>query len=91
MFTEMVSLMSGKVPTMQNRIQEARRIVNVRQLQMHAAALTRNAGEISQDEWDGFAARYAASVREWQVLQQIEMNERVAVTETARGETWVQG
>jgi hypothetical protein len=76
--------------SLDQKIQEARRVVLLRQEQLHAAALTRDAGEIDQEEWDGFAARYAAATREWRVLQHIALANRPAMTETGRGETWVQ-
>lgn len=92
MFTKAIEILTGtKIVTMQDRIREARRICNVRQMQMQAAALSRNAGEIDSDEWDGYAARYAAAVREWQVLQQIDINNTEPIVQTGRGETWVQG
>ena len=74
----------------EKRVQDARRVVLLMQERLLAAALSRDAGEIDQDELDGFAARYAAATREWRVLQHIMLASKPAITETARGETWVQ-
>ena len=76
--------------TIDEKVQESRRMAALRKEQLCSAALARNAGEIDADEWDGFAARYAAAVREWQVLTHMAMASRPALTETTRGETWVQ-
>lgn len=71
------------------RVQDAKRAVELRAMQMQAAALARDEGDIGQDEWDGFAARYAAAVKEWRALQFYRAVHRPAVAETTRGETWV--
>lgn len=76
--------------SMEQHIAEAKRIVQLRQQQMHAAAMSRDCGEIDQMEWDGFAARYAAAVREWQVLQHHKHIMQPAMAETFRSSTWVQ-
>jgi hypothetical protein len=76
--------------TMAQKIAEAERMVQLRSMQMTMAAMYRDAGDIDQDDWDGYAARYAASVRELQVLQYQTMAGREALAETTRGETWVQ-
>lgn len=76
--------------TLEQQLQEARRIVMLRQEQLHSAALSFDAGEIDQESWHGFAARYAAATREWRVLQHVMLAQRPAITETTRGETWVQ-
>lgn len=73
-----------------NLIQEALRVVKLRAEQMASAALCRDAGDIDSEDWDGFAARYAAAVRELRVLQHIRMTEQPALAETKRGRTWVQ-
>lgn len=75
--------------TLEQRIADAMRVVNLREEQMRAAALSRDVGEIDQDEWDGFAARYAASVREWQALRYHHLHNTPAIAETHRGATWV--
>lgn len=72
------------------RIADAKRTVSLREMQMQSAALARDAGEIDQNEWDGYAARYAAAVKEWRALQYHRAAFQPALTETARGETWVQ-
>lgn len=77
-------------PTLHERLAEAKRVIKLRAEQMSSAAMCRDAGEINQDEWDGFAARYASAVREYRVLQHIEMAERPVLAETRRGATWVQ-
>ena len=82
--------MSTSLTTEQSLI-EAMRLVKLRQEQLHSAALSRDCGDIDGEDWDGFAARYAAAVREWRVLQHIQMAEQPAVAETKRGGTWVQG
>lgn len=76
--------------TIDEKVQDARRMAALRKEQLCSAALSRNAGEIDANEWDGFAARYAAAVREWQVLTHIALANKPALTETRRGETWVQ-
>ncbi len=81
---------SNQELTLEQRVVEAKRIVQLREQQMHSAAMSRDAGEIDSLDWDGFAARYAAAVREWQVLQHIKMTQQPAMTETLRSSTWVQ-
>lgn len=76
--------------TIEQKVQEARRVVLLRQEQLHSAALSFDAGEIDSEEFHGFAARYAAATRDWRVLQHIMLVNRPAITETTRGETWVQ-
>lgn len=76
--------------TLEQRIADAKRTVKLREAQMVSAALSRDEGEIDQGEWDGFAARYAASVREWRALQHYTLNSKPAIAETVRGTTWVQ-
>lgn len=71
-------------------LDEMRRIVKLRSQQMEAAALCRDSGEIAGDEWDGYAARYAAAVRELRVLQHLKATQQPAMAETRHGETWVQ-
>jgi len=71
-------------------LDEMKRIVRLRAQQLEAAALSRDAGEIASEEWDGYAARYAAAVREYRIMQQVKINEQPALAETRRGETWVQ-
>ncbi len=73
-----------------NRIVDAERAVQLRSMQMTMAAMYRDAGDIDQDDWDGYAARYAAAVRELQSLKYQTMAGSNALTETNRGETWVQ-
>lgn len=70
---------------------ELRRIIKLRSQQMESAALCRDAGEIDSLDWDGYAARYAAAVREYRVLQHLHGMKQPALTETRRGGTWVQG
>ena len=77
-------------PLIDSRIADARRTVQLREQQMQAAALTRDSAEISQEEWDGYACRYASAVREWRVLQHIALTQRPAMAQTGTGETWVQ-
>lgn len=72
------------------RIEEAKRVVALRQAQMLMAAMHRDAAEIDREEWDGFAFRYASAVRELQTLQHIVMNGASALAKTERGVTWVQ-
>lgn len=74
----------------QKMLEEALRIVKLRAEQMASAALCRDAGDIDGEDWDGYAARYAAAVREYRVLQHIQTTQRPAMAETRRGETWVQ-
>lgn len=76
--------------TLEQRIADANRTVKLREAQMLAAALARDEGDIAQDDWDGFAARYAAAVREWRALQYHHMANKPALAETGRGGTWVQ-
>ena len=73
-----------------DRIADAERVVQLRSMQMTMAAMYRDAGDIDQDDWDGYAARYAAAVRELQALKYQTMAGRNALAETNRGETWVQ-
>lgn len=75
---------------MSERIADAERVVQLRSMQMTMAAMYRDAGDIDQDDWDGYAARYAAAVRELQALKYQTMAGRNALAETNRGETWVQ-
>lgn len=75
---------------MTERIEDAERVVQLRSMQMTMAAMYRDAGDIDQDDWDGYAARYAAAVRELQALKYQTMAGRNALAETNRGETWVQ-
>lgn len=72
------------------QIEEAKRVIALRQAQMLMAAMHRDAAEIDREEWDGFAFRYASAVRELQTLHQIVMNGTEAITKTTRGVTWVQ-
>lgn len=74
----------------EQKLTSALRIVKLRQEQMHAAALSRNAGEIDNAEWDGYAARYAAAVREWWAWQHYALQHRPALAETSSGSTYVQ-
>lgn len=76
--------------TMHDRIAEAKRVVDLRTAQMVTAAMYRDAGDIDQLDWDCYAARYAAAVRELQALQYHVLNARDSVAETKRGATWVQ-
>lgn len=76
--------------TTEQMLDEMRRMVKLRAAQMESAALCRDAGDIDSEDWDGYAARYAAAVREFRVLQHVRMREREAIVETRRGETWVQ-
>lgn len=76
--------------TLEQRIADANRTVKLREAQMLSAALSRDEGEIDSDDWHGFAARYAAAVREWRALQYHNLTNRPALTETGRGGTWVQ-
>lgn len=76
--------------SMHERISEAKRVVDLRCAQMTMAALYRDAGDIDQIEWDCYAARYAAAVRELQALQYHVLNATQAMAETKRGATWVQ-
>lgn len=71
------------------KLSEARRIVQLREEQMRAAALSRNAGDICSLDWDGYAARYAAAVREWWVWQQYMLEQRLPMAETQRDRTFV--
>ncbi len=77
-------------PTMHAQIEQANRTVQLRAMQLTMAAMYRDAGDIDSEEWDGYAARYAASVRELQALQYAVMNNNTALAETQRGGTWVQ-
>lgn len=77
-------------PTMMEQIAEAKRIVDLRCSQMVMAAMYRDAGDIDSEDWDGYAARYAAAVRELQALQYFVLNNQQSLTETRRGPTWVQ-
>ncbi len=72
------------------QIAEAERLMQLRGMQLTMAAMYRDAGDIDQDDWDGYAARYAAAVRELQALKYQTMAGRDALGETTRGETWVQ-
>lgn len=72
------------------RIEEAKRVVDLRKMQMLMAALHRDAADIDREDWDGFATRYASSVRELQAIQHYVLNSNSAVAETKRGSTWVQ-
>lgn len=74
----------------QKMLEEALRIVKLRAEQMASAALCRDAGELDGEEWDGYAARYAAAVREYRVLQHIRSTQQPALVETRHGGTWVQ-
>ena len=75
---------------MPKKIEEARRLVGLRQAQMTMAAMHRDAGDIDSEDWDGYAARYAAAVRELQALQYFVLNRNQSLAETMRGPTWVQ-
>ena len=77
-------------PTMHAQIEQANRTVQLRAMQLTMAAMYRDAGDIDSEEWDGYAVRYAASVRELQALQYAVMNNNTAMAETQRGGTWVQ-
>lgn len=81
MFTEMA---------LPERIEEAKRIVELRKAQMLMAALHRDAADIDREEWDGFAFRYASAVRELQTLQHIVITGSGSLAKTERGVTWVQ-
>lgn len=70
---------------------ELRRVVLLRAQQMEAAALSRDAGEIDSEDWDGYAARYAAAVREYRTAQHFHIAQRPALAETRHGGTWVRG
>lgn len=71
-------------------LEEMKRIVKLRAQQLEAAALCRDAGEIKSEDWDGYAARYAAAVREYRIMQQVKINEQPSMAETRHGGTWVQ-
>lgn len=71
-------------------IEEALRVVKLRAEQMAAAALSRDAGDIDSEDWDGYAARYSAAVRELRILQHVRMTQRPSLAETRHGATWVQ-
>lgn len=75
---------------MPKQIEEAKRVVSLRQAQMTMAAMYRDAGDIDSEDWDGYAARYAAAVRELQALQYFVLNNQQTMAETMRGPTWVQ-
>jgi len=81
--------MSTDVP-LHERIEDAKRVVELRKMQMLMGALHRDASEIDREDWDGFAFRYAAAVRELQALQHYVMNASSTLAETKRGGTWVQ-
>lgn len=83
MFTE-------KTVTIEDQITDAKRQISLRLLQLQSAAITRGFGEIDADELDGFAARYAAAVRELNVLHQFQTQTRNALSESYRGKTWIQ-
>lgn len=70
---------------------EAKRVLELRELQLRSAALSRDAGDINEDELSSYASRYAAAVREWMVVKQVQIYNAPALAETTRGETWVQG
>lgn len=72
-------------------LEEMRRVMQLRAQQMEAAALCRDAGELDSEAWDGFAARYAAAVREYRVLQHLKGFQQPAMAYTKQGTTWVQG
>ena len=82
--------MASENKLMQAKIEDAHRTVNLRAMQLTMAAMYRDAGDIDSEDWDGYAARYAAAVRELQALQYSVMNNNAAMAETGRGETWVQ-
>lgn len=69
---------------------ETKRVLELRELQLRSAALARDAGEIDDEKLSEYAIRYAAACREWMVVKHIKGYETPALTETARGETWVQ-
>ena len=76
--------------SLHTQIEQADRTVQLRAMQLTMAAMYRDAGDIDSEEWDGYAARYAAAVRELQALQYAVMNNNAAMAETDRGGTWVQ-
>lgn len=78
-------------PNAEKLMEEMRRIIKLRAQQMESAAMCRDAGEIDSLDWDGYAARYAAAVREYRVLQHLHVIKQPSVAETKRGETWAQG
>mgnify|MGYP003340253473 CR=1 FL=1 len=82
-------MMSTDAP-MHMRIADAARMVELRAEQMKSAAMCRDAGDIDQLDWDGYAARYSAAVRELQALRYHVLNGQTALAETKRGATWVQ-
>lgn len=69
---------------------ERKRILDLRELQLRSAALSRDAGDMSADDLSEFACRYAAAVRDWMVVQHIRRINNAALAETVRGETCVQ-
>lgn len=71
-------------------LEEMRRVVKLRAQQLEAAALSRDAGEIDSEDWDGYAARYAAAVREYRVVQHLRGINTPAMAQTKRDTTWVQ-
>lgn len=71
------------------KLRESLRIVKLREEQMRSAALSRNAGDISTIDWDEYAFRYAAAVREWWVWQQYMLEHRIPLAQTDRGPTFV--
>lgn len=75
---------------MEKREQETKRVLELRELQLRSAALSRDAGEIDAETLSGYASRYAAAVREWMVVKHVQAYQMPALAETARGETWVQ-
>lgn len=74
---------------LESKLANAMRLVKLREEQMRAAALSRNAGEIDTAEWDGYAVRYAAAVREWWAWQHHTLQSREALAETHSGSTYV--
>jgi len=75
---------------LEKREQEYKRVLDLRELQLRSASLSRDAGDISAEELSEYACRYAAAVREWMVIQHIRRTNTLALAETTRGETWVQ-
>lgn len=86
-----MSATADKIPAhIEEGLREAMRTVKLREEQLRSAALTRSAGEIGTDEFDAFAIRYAAAVREWHVWQAHALQHRTVLAETYRGATFIQ-
>lgn len=71
------------------QLREAMRVVKLREEQMRSAALCRSSGDIGSLDWDEYAARYAAAVREWWYWQQYMLQHRIPLAQTDRGPTFV--